>query len=119
MATELTQRYRWMLKNQIASKHIFVVKKLRFLDFLAKHWKTNNFFINRLTGLVKVAIVSGRKVGEICGATTTVTTTERIHTLDPSNRSATDINNTRVLKKQNKINFSIEGLEASKELNKT
>lgn len=105
----------------IASKHIFVVKKLRFLDIFSKTLK-NKSFINRLTGLyslVKVAIVSGRKVGEICGATTTVTTTERIHTLDPSNRSATDINNTRVLKKQNKINFSIEGLEASKELNKT
>ena len=50
---------------------------------------------------------------------TTVTTTERIHTLGSSDRSATGVSNTRVLKKQNGTDSSIEDLEVPKEFNET
>lgn len=42
---------------------------------------------------------------------------EEIHILDASDRSATVVNNTIVLK--NRMHFSIENLEALKELNKS
>ena len=74
---------------------------------------------------VKGAKISGGKVNtwaEVAGlgvTDTTVTTTERIHTSGPSDRSATGVNNTRVLKKQNGMDSSIEDLEVPKELNET
>lgn len=44
----------------------------------------------------------------------TVTKTERAHTWDPSHRSATRLNNARVLWKQNEMDSSVED---PKELN--
>lgn len=37
-----------------------------------------------------------------------MTTTERIHILDPSDLSATDINNVKILRKQHGMDFIIE-----------
>lgn len=48
-----------------------------------------------------------------------MTTTDRMDSSGPSNRSLNEVNKTRVLKIQNEMDFSIEVLEAPKEINET
>lgn len=58
------------------------------------------------------------KVTGLYNTDTTVTTIEWIHITSPSNYFATRINNTRVLKKQNRMD-TLQDLQALNELNET
>lgn len=62
---------------------------------------------------VESAKISEGKVAHLNVTDTTITTTRRIHTLAPSDRAATGVNNTKTKKKKNVMVSSIANYETS------